>query len=413
MINTIDLFAGCGGLTEGFLQTGLYNTLALVEWDKWPIETVKHRLKTKYKYEDIDEIALRYDIQDVGALIGGWNNRIYGSSKGLDYILNKKKDTVDLIIGGPPCQAYSIAGRIKDENGMRYDYRNYLFESYMEIVKYYRPKVFVFENVPGILSARPGNSGELIIKDIQERIEEVGYHIIDNLKEAVIDFTEYGVPQNRRRIIIVGLNKKIYGRESENMLHKFYQKTLLQYKENLKTVEDAISDLPKLYPLANDGKINSKNKEVYTKNTDVDIKNHEARYHNQRDIEIFKLLTKDIEMGTNKYVSTDALKELYTQVTGRKSNVHKYNVLRWNEPSNTIPAHLYKDGLRHIHPDPKQARTITVREAARLQTFPDDFEFISNTNHDFKMIGNAVPPKFAKKLALAIKEDFFIEIKEE
>ena len=89
-------------------------------------------------------------------------------------------------------------------------------------------------------------------------------------------------------------------------------------------------------------------------------------------------------------------------MTGRKSNIHKYHVLRWDEPSNLIPAHLFKDGLRHIHPDSTQARTITVREAARLQTFPDEYIFHGSQTDCFKMIGNAVPPKFAEKAAIAL-----------
>ena len=126
-----------------------------------------------------------------------------------------------------------------------------------------------------------------------------------------------------------------------------------------------------------------------------------------RDIAIFRLLAQDIESGMNQYVSTQALKQLYTEITGKESSVHKYHVIRWDEPSNTIPAHLYKDGLRHIHPDSKQARTITVREAARLQTFPDDFEFVTDTAADYKMIGNAVPPLFAKLLADSVYELLF------
>ena len=101
---------------------------------------------------------------------------------------------------------------------------------------------------------------------------------------------------------------------------------------------------------------------------------------------------------------TESLKKLYTEVTGRKSNVHKYHVIRWDEPSNLIPAHLYKDGLRHIHPDSAQLRTITVREAARLQTFDDDYVFYGSTGDAYKMIGNAVPPRFSKCLADAVYE---------
>ena len=98
------------------------------------------------------------------------------------------------------------------------------------------------------------------------------------------------------------------------------------------------------------------------------------------------------------------MKELYYQQTGKKSNVHKYHVLNWDNPSTTIPAHLKKDGLRHIHPDPNQQRSITVREAARIQTFDDDFLFNESMGASFEMIGNAVPPYFARKLGLAISQ---------
>ena len=115
-------------------------------------------------------------------------------------------------------------------------------------------------------------------------------------------------------------------------------------------------------------------------------------------------MAEDIESGRKEYVSIDALKKLYTDVTGKTSNVHKYHVLRWDEPSNLIPAHLYKDGLRHIHPDSRQQRTLTVREAARLQTFPDDYIFYGSNMELYKMIGNAVPPTFAKCCALAVSD---------
>jgi DNA (cytosine-5)-methyltransferase 1 len=114
------------------------------------------------------------------------------------------------------------------------------------------------------------------------------------------------------------------------------------------------------------------------------------------------LLSEDLKSGQNKYQSIAALKQLYIDRTGKSSSVHKYHVLKPNEPSNTIPAHLYKDGLRHIHWDPKQSRSITVREAARLQGFDDDFEFLGSMGDQYKMIGNAVPPLFAKKLATAL-----------
>lgn len=410
-INTIDLFAGCGGLTEGFAQTGNYNTIACVEWEKAPINNLENRLKTKWNYTDASERALRFDIQRTEELINGWNDEEFGSSKGLDYLVKKNGGDVELIIGGPPCQAYSVAGRIRDENGMKDDYRNYLFESYLEIVKHYKPKAFVFENVPGMLSARPGDGKKYIVDIIKEQFENAGYVILSDLKEAVFDFTEYGIPQNRKRVIILGLKKEYYGYEAYELLDKFYTEIMPKYKvKTVQTVKDAIGDLPKLYPLESDEpvKLNGK-KYSHTFHNNDNIYNHLPRYHSKRDINIFKLLCEDIETGKNKYISIDALKQLYTEITGKKSNIHKFYVLRWDQPSNTIPAHLYKDGLRHIHPDSQQARTITVREAARLQTFPDDYKFITGTNLEYKMIGNAVPPKFAKIVAEALYELLFIK----
>ena len=139
------------------------------------------------------------------------------------------------------------------------------------------------------------------------------------------------------------------------------------------------------------------------------IPNHEPRWHSERDQKIFTMLAEDIESRRNQYITIEALKKLYTEQTGHESNVHKYHVIRWDEPSNLIPAHLYKDGLRHIHPDSKQARSITVREAARLQGFPDDYEFIGTQADQYKMIGNAVPPIFSKVLGDAVYELLFKE----
>lgn len=399
MINTIDLFAGCGGLMDGFEQSGKYRTLACVEWEKAPCNNLAKRLKDKWKYKNADEMVMRFDIQRTDELFAGWDDPEYGKSCGLDKLVNENGG-LDLIIGGPPCQAYSIAGRIRDTNGMRDDYRNYLFESYIKVVKKYKPKAFVFENVPGLLSAKPG--GFPIIDKIRQAFNEAGYAVVADFKDALLDFTEYGIPQRRSRIIILGLSKEIYGNDTATMLERFYTEILPKHKCRRKTVKEAISDLPALYPLMYPTVINGQKCSHST--ALCDIPNHNPRWHNKRDIEIFRLLAQDIETGENKYLSTDALRKLYEESTGHTSTVHKYYVLRWYEPSNLIPAHLYKDGLRHIHPDSDQARSITVREAARLQTFADDYEFIGSTMDQYKMIGNAVPPAMSKILAECVFE---------
>lgn len=400
-VKTIDLFAGCGGLTEGFAQTGLFDTCACVEWENAQCQNLKKRLTDKWGIGDANERVIRFDIQRTEELVDGYNDAIYGSSKGLRKLVG---DHVDLIIGGPPCQAYSVAGRIRDENGMRNDYRNFLFESYLEVVQQFKSRAFVFENVPGILSAKPGDKP--IVELIHEQFSNAGYVIIDDLKNAVIDFSEYGVPQKRNRVIILGLAKEYYGEAANDMINAFYKEVLPSYKEGA-TIDlfSAIGDLPALYPT---GKIQSYHG-IRTAHSvpENNVNNHVSRYHNERDINLFRLLAEDIEAGSNQYASIEARKELYTQLTGKTSNIHKYNVLKWNEPSTTIPAHLCKDGLRHIHPDSTQARTITVREAARIQTFPDDYEFVGSMTDAYKMIGNAVPPEFSRRLALAVYKLIF------
>jgi len=398
-IRAIDLFAGCGGLCEGFEQSGHYDTLACVEWEKAPCHNLAERLKTKWGYEDADQRVVRFDIQRTEELFSGWSDDPdYGSSVGLDRLVGESNG-IDLIIGGPPCQAYSIAGRVRDEHGMKNDYRNYLFESYIKVLCRYKPKAFIFENVPGILSAKPGDRP--IIDIIQESFEDAGYHILQDLSKAIIDFTDYGVPQNRKRIIIFGVNKEVFGDKSDELVHCFYEDALPKYKVPQKvTVREAIGDLPKLYQLEVETKYDGK--KLSHSLPDPMVANYIARFQSKRDIDVFRLLTEDIESGRKEYLSIESLKALYTKITGKESNVHKYHVIQWDEPSNLIPAHLFKDGLRHIHPDSQQSRTLTVREAARLQTFPDDYVFLGSSMDTYKMIGNAVPPLAAKCCANAV-----------
>lgn len=393
-INVIDLFAGCGGLTDGFLQTGKYNTIATVDWELSTVKTLKKRLYRKWGYNLGKQNIIHFDIQRTAELINGFDDENYGQNPGLDSVISNNE--VDLIIGGPPCQAYSIAGRVRDKKGMQDDYRNFLFESYVKIVNHYQPKAFVFENVEGILSAKPG--GISIVSRIKKAFNEIGYEITDNLRtNALFDTSFYNVPQKRKRVIIFGVPKNS---KSSNLLNRFYLNMKMKGSSEPLNSKAAFEFLPKIFPNKSNSK-HSHSTELY--NTPLP-KNHEPRTHNERDIAIFRLLAEDIKSGREEYASTKALIKLYKQKTGKESNFHKYHVIRENKPSNTIPAHLYKDGLRHIHPDPKQARSITVREAARLQTFDDDFEFLGSRGDQYKMIGNAVPPTFSKIIAETIHE---------
>lgn len=402
-LNFIDLFAGCGGLSEGFYEQGLHG-LAHVEWEMPMVDTLRNRLVKKWNYseEEAKESVIHFDIQRTDELFNGsWSDDTiadYGKTnshvvveKGMNGVISNQQ--VDIIIGGPPCQAYSIAGRAQDPNSMKDDYRNFLFESFVKVVGHYRPKVFVFENVPGILSAKPGD--RFVIDRIFEAFDEIGYEIRSPkvMNRSIYSSVDFGVPQDRRRVIIFGVEKG-----GQYRLEDFYNSLdSVKSLDSKKTVRDAIGNMPKFMPLSRPYKEGNKNVShglVGTKSIPL----HEARYHNPRDIDIFR---KWISESMNDIPNTEKL-AFYKAVSGKDSNHNKYRSLEWDKPSPTIVSHLYKDGLMFIHPDVDQARSITIREAALLQSFPMDFDFIGSSAYCFKMIGNAVPVLFAKGIAEAI-----------
>ena len=400
----IDLFAGCGGLSEGFLQTGKFEGLAHVEWESPMINTLRQRLVDKWNHteEDAKSRVIKFDVQKTEELIhGNWSEetkKLYAKENS-ELIINNGLEglvgatPVDLIIGGPPCQAYSIAGRAQDPNSMKDDYRNYLFESFVKIVNYFRPKAFVFENVPGLLSACPGDTP--VRERIFEAFKEIGYEIKspDTLKDAVFCAEDFDVPQKRNRIIIIGVNK-----ETNYKLDDFYE-SLTNHKSTLphKTVRDAIGNMPKLTPLDAPIKVGRANVSHHqTEGEEINL--HIPRYHSPRDLGLFK---EWLEQEMNNH-STKEKQDFYTKITGKQSVHIKYRNLEWDKPSPTVVAHLNKDGYMFIHPDKEQLRSISIREAALLQSFPMDYKFLGSNAYCFKMIGNAVPVLFAKGIAEAV-----------
>lgn len=399
----IDLFAGCGGLSEGFLQTNKFIGLAHIEWESPMINTLRQRLIDKWGHsiEDAQKRVIKFDIQKTDELINGnWSDEtksIYEKenhpqivAKGLRGLIGK---TVDLIIGGPPCQAYSIAGRAQSPTGMKDDYRNFLFESFVKIVNAFQPEVFVFENVPGLLSACPGD------KPVRERIYEaftsIGYDIRkpNELKNSIYCAEDFDVPQKRNRIIIFGV------KHDGNLTTEELYESLTAHKSKNphKTVKDAIGNMPKLYPkkqIIKEGRRNISHEQIEGKQIDL----HIPRYHGERDQRLFsEWLTNNM----NKYSQQEKM-DFYTKITGHVSKHIKYRNLEWDKPSPTIVAHLHKDGYMFIHPDIEQLRTITIREAAILQSFPIDYKFVASNPYCYKMIGNAVPVLFAKGIAESI-----------
>lgn len=388
----IDLFAGCGGLSEGFYKQG-FKALAHVEIDHIACETLKTRMKY-YGYTSVERNVLELDItrDDVTACI---DDAVAG-------------ENIDVIIGGPPCQSFSSLGRAKDEHGMKNDPRNYLFESYVKILNYYRPKFFVFENVTGILTAKINNKH--IIDTIIEKLSK-NYKVTANPGAHVLNSANYGIPQIRKRVILIGVRKDIPIDVEEvysGIIKTHYDPEMTESEKiGLKkyvTVKDAIEELPSLFP----GKGEKEIKFKYKKNNDFLKKisgkknillDHIARNHNEKDIERYR------EMSKNHWTFQELL-ENRKDLHHDKQRVfgNSYAVQWWELPSKTIIAHLYKDGNQFIHPDYRQARTLTVREAARLQSFPDDFVFEGSRTDQYKQIGNAVPPLLAEAIAKAVKE---------
>lgn len=390
--NFIDLFAGCGGLSEGFYRQE-YNALAHVEINPVACRTLKTRMK-HYGYLNAEDAVLELDItrDDVIEQI---ENAVNGQA-------------VDVIIGGPPCQAYSSLGRAKDDNAMQNDPRNYLFESYVKVLNYYKPKFFVFENVTGMLTAKI--NGEHIVNKIVAALRE-NYKVKFNPKINVLNSANYGVPQIRKRVIIIGVRNDIpiEPEEMYNSIVKTHYDPEMDESERdgLKkyvTVRDAIGELPALHP--GEGKpcipFNYSMSNEFLKRIGSyslkELRDHVARNHNDKDIARYKA------MAENHWTFQELLK-YREDLRHEKARVfgNSYTVQWWDLPSKTIIAHLYKDGNQFIHPDAKQGRTFTVREAARIQSFPDDFIFEGPRTEQFKQIGNAVPPLLAEAIASGMR----------
>lgn len=388
----IDLFAGCGGLSEGFYKLG-FKALAHVEIDKYCCETLRERMRYYgYTEPEIEKSVIHQDITNCEVL-----NQLHNA-------VNNR--TVDLIIGGPPCQAYSSAGRARDFNGMKKDPRNFLFEHYVKILNEFLPKFFVFENVTGILTANINN--ELIIDKVFAKLGE-NYKLAN---PSLLEFNtaEYGVPQVRRRIIILGIRKDLPYSPEE--VYASIKKTHYLYEPQSKTsrlkkcvsVREAIGDLPTI-PQGNKLKVMPFSYTIdnefikWVKADCHELYDHVCRTQNSKDTERF------MEMARNKWTFEELLKNR-PDLQHEKQRVfgNSYVVQFWDAPSRTIIAHLCKDGNQFIHPDYNQGRSISVREAARLQSFPDDFHFYGAMTQQFKQIGNAVPPLFAYHIAKSLKK---------
>ena len=406
-MNFIDLFAGAGGLSEGFIRAG-FEPIAHVEMDEAACYTLKtraayHYLKSANKYDiyisylkgEINRQELYAEVPPetldsvINLPIGTEHNPAI--HKKISKQLNGRK--VDLIIGGPPCQAYSLVGRARSAHNMKGDPRNYLYVQYAKYLEKYQPNMFVFENVLGLKSAGAG----IYLKNMEKLFDKKGY----KMKLFSVEANNFGVLQKRKRVIILGWKKVL--------------KPVLPDLEDIRhsdghIVNDLLGDLP--FIQAGGGKDKySRYKSGSTEYlNDAGIRNgidiltqHIARPHTEQDKEIYRiaaeLLRKEKRLNYNELPA-----KLKTH-KNRHSFFDRFKVVDANaEFSHTVVAHIAKDGHYYIHPDIKQNRSITVREAARLQSFPDDFYFEGvkeghNRTAAFKQIGNAVPTLLAYRIA--------------
>lgn len=407
----IDLFAGAGGLSEGFIRAG-YEPIAHVEMDEAACYTLRtraayHYLKSTNNYSVYTDYLKGLINRDklysyvpaelldsiINLPIGGDSNpEIH---KRIEILRNDRQ--VDLIIGGPPCQAYSLVGRARSDNNMKGDHRNYLYVQYARYLEKYNPKMFVFENVLGLKSAGAG----MYLENMTRLFDKKGYEI----KLYTLEANNFGVLQHRKRIILLGWRKDL----------PLIAPDLEAIRSNEKhTVKDLLNDLPRLK--AGEGKDKDasyhKPATAYLNNSGIrngidTLTQHVARPHTEQDKEIYRIAVTMMQQGER--LSYTSLPQRLMTHKNRHSFFDRFKVVDADaDYAHTVVAHIAKDGHYYIHPDIKQNRSISVREAARLQSFPDDFYLEGvkegrNRTAAFKQIGNAVPPFMANSIAKTIK----------
>lgn len=438
----IDLFAGCGGLSEGFEQAG-FKVIAQVEMDKWACETLMSRnlyhelkeIKRGYLYYRYlrGEVTREHVLNKFPNLREAISHRVIQGTLGEDGIdeilkrINASKKfhgatKFHVLLGGPPCQPYSLIGRARDPSRMDDDNRHYLYRHYLEILRNVQPDFFVYENVPGLFSAK-AKGKQIFIKLLEDfSLLEPAYEITPPLERIyedprsyILDSADFHVPQTRKRLIVIGykrsLERKNPGiKEIFSMLQK---RALKSKNEELLTVDDAISDLPELRPgEGSDSWFShyncSPNLRYYQRKMRKDsrgVLNHKARTHMESDLERYRFFIEH-RMNGNGAATLNDLREQRPELVPNHKHLDKFvdrfKVQWWTRPSSTITAHICKDGHYYIHPDISQCRSFTVREAARCQSFPDNFKFEGPRTEQFKQVGNAVPPLFARAIAQAI-----------
>lgn len=407
-LNYIDLFAGAGGLSEGFIRAG-FNPIAHVEMNKDACDTLKTRLSFHYlKQNNKINTYLSYLLKEITRenlwsqipnelLQSVINSEISDNTieiifKKIDENLNSNK--VDVIIGGPPCQAYSLIGRSRDPNRMQGDMRNYLFRFYAKFLINYKPKYFIFENVLGLLSA--GNKKYL--NEMIQIFKSIGYSVTE---PTVLNAEEYGVLQKRKRVIIIGQRGE----------KKFNFPKIEPIKNTWQIKKDLFFDLPILKPGEEQAvtkykkPINDYLKKFKIRNGFNYVTQNVTRKHNEIDLEIYSIAINKWLKNKKRLKYSELPKRLQTH-NKKRIFLDRFKVVDPTGHSHTLVAHISKDGHYYIYPDQSQVRSISIRESARIQSFSDDYYFEGSRSSIFNQIGNAVPPLLSEKIAKSIKNCF-------
>jgi len=378
--NFIDLFCGAGGFSLGFERAG-FKCVGAIDISKSCINT--HKLNFP------DCVSINSDISKI-------------KPDEFKKKLGNKK--IDIVIGGPPCPTFSTIGHakiksIKSKNNSNFtlfdDDRNFLFKNYFNYIEYFKPDFFLMENVPNFITKYNGS----IFNQTKAKIEKLGYQIL-NENNLIFNAADYGVPQTRRRMILIGTKIKNFKFELPK-IEFFSDDNLFSKKNKYRTVKDAISDLPKItdnwrideceYSLSKN--LNDFQK-LMRKKTNGTVKNNICRMTNDRAKKVFK----EMKQGS-KYM--DLPKDIRRILPFREDIfADRLKRLINNKPSWTVIAHIGMDGYMYIHPT--ETRTLSVREAARLQSFPDDFVFLGTQMETYHQVGNAVPVLLAEAVAKSI-----------
>jgi DNA (cytosine-5)-methyltransferase 1 len=359
----IDLFCGAGGMSEGFVNAG-FAVIAAVDYEKYACETFAANIPARVECIDISKI------EDPATLL-----------EGLEYT------SIDVIVGGPPCQGFSTVGRarilsLQEEQRRAVLARNELYQQFFRFIEYFRPPFFVMENVPTFTNFEEG----IYFKGVKQECERLGYFY----EPRVLDAADYGVPQVRRRLFIVG-----------SRVGKLFRWPRPTHEDQAVSLLEAIGDLPAVEPPAlvecrdySPDRIQSLYQQFMRSR--VRIEDREKIYdHVVRPVrEDDKVIFSRMKPG-QRYIDIDKQYRRYNS----ESFKDKYYKLRPDMPGVTITAHMAKDGYRYIHWDKSQYRTISVREAARIQSFGDHFRFAGFRSSRFREIGNAVPPLLSEAIA--------------